>query len=175
MNIQTGGASVVITPPLGTQIQGAGIPDQPAKIIRDELEANAVYFSSDDQAVLLISCDIMGLLPKFTIPAREAIGKAIGLAESSVIISATHSHSAPSVAKTDLNKPIEEGFLQTLHDQLIDVAIKAKQSAVPSKIGWGLGQAQIGYNRRCCWSDGTHSMYNPTGRTDFTGFEGPED
>ncbi len=175
MIIHTGAASVVITPPLGTQIQGAGVPDQPAKVIRDELEANAVYFCSDDEAVLLVSCDV-GMLPTdFVIATRAAIGEAMGLAESNVIISATHTHSAPSVSRTNWVKPVAEDFLKNLRDQLMAVACQAKQSAVVSKIGWGLGHTQLGYNRRCCWSDGSHSMYNPTGRTDFTGFEGPED
>ncbi|MBL4701523.1 MAG: hypothetical protein JKX85_09725 [Phycisphaeraceae bacterium] len=175
MTIQTGAASVIITPPLGTQIQGAGIADQPAKVVRDQLEANAVYFRSDDQTVLLISCDVAVLTTDFVIATRVAIGDAIGLNDSDVIISATHTHSGPSVMKTDFDKPVEDGFLKTLCKQLIVLAKQAKQAAVPSKIGWGLGNAAVGYNRRCCWSDGSHSMHNPALRTDFTGFEGPGD
>jgi len=35
--------------------------------------------------------------------------------------------------------------------------------------------ARIGYNRRCCWADGTHTMHGDTRRGDFTGLEGPDD
>jgi hypothetical protein len=33
----------------------------------------------------------------------------------------------------------------------------------------------VGYNRRLCWADGTHTMYGESSRPDFTGLEGPDD
>lgn len=48
MSLTIGAASTIITPKLGTQIQGAGIPDQPARRIRYKLEANALLLGDDD-------------------------------------------------------------------------------------------------------------------------------
>ena len=61
VTLKVGTASTVITPELGTQIQGAGIPDQPARTVRDELEANALLLSDGAESVLLVSCDLAAL------------------------------------------------------------------------------------------------------------------
>jgi len=58
---------------------------------------------------------------------------------------------------------------------LVELARQAVQSARPGKIGWGKGKAQIGFNRRVCWADGTHSMHGDTSRKDIAGLEGPDD
>ena len=46
---------------------------------------------------------------------------------------------------------------------------------MPARVGWGLGRAHVGYNRRLCWQDGTHTMYGDSSRAEFTGIEGPDD
>ncbi len=173
--LKSGAASAVITPELGTQIQGAGIPDQPALSVRDELEANALFLSDGNTPVLLVSCDIGSLQSEFVATARAEMAEASDLPERSIIITCTHTHSAPSVHKTNYLKPIEHGFLDDLREHLTNLAVEATQVARPAMVGWGLGEARLGYNRRCCWANGSHSMYNPEGREDFTGLEGPDD
>ncbi|HPP11742.1 MAG TPA: hypothetical protein PKW42_03315, partial [bacterium] len=65
--------------------------------------------------------------------------------------------------------------LARLRKWLVEVAQEAVQSAVPASLGWAKGQAHIGYNRRLCWSDGSHTMYGDSRRLEFTGLEGPDD
>lgn len=175
MSILAGAASAVITPELGVQIQGAGHPNQPARTIRDELEANAVLLSDGAESVLLVSCDLAGLTSDFVARARAEMAEASGLSERSVIITCTHTHSGPSVLATNYKKPVDFAWLECFRGQLIDLARAARKAVRPALIGWGLGSALIGYNRRCCWADGSHTMFNPAGRDDFTGLEGPDD
>ena len=175
MALRVGAASTVITPDLGTQIQGAGMPDQPARSVRDELEANALFLSDGAESVLLVGCDLAALPSDCVVAARTQMAEEIGLPERSVIIACSHTHSGPSVLKTNYKKAIENAYLEALRGHLTDVAVQATKAACPATIGWGLGEAHIGYNRRCCWADGSHTMYNPGGREDFTGLEGPDD
>jgi len=173
--LKIGAASTITTPELGTQIQGGGLADQPAMSVRDELEANALFLTDGDTPVLLVSCDIGSLRTEYVANARTQMAEASGIPERSIIITCTHTHSAPSVHKTNYLKPVEHGFLDDLRGHLVDLAVEATEMARPATIGWGLGEARLGYNRRCCWADGSHSMYNPEGREDFTGLEGPDD
>ena len=84
-----------------------------AKYVRDELEANALYISNEKDAVLLISCDLGGLEPDFTIPAREAIAYATGLGARQIIIGATHT-GGPSVIPTNYLKKVDFEYLDLL-------------------------------------------------------------
>ena len=171
--MRTGAGHCVITNELGTDIQGATVGGV-AEHIRDELEANALYFEDGDSSVLLVSCDFGGLEPEPTARARQAIAEATGVPEASVIIGATHT-GGPSVIPSNYLKPIDTAYLDRLHGWLVALARETIESAVPATVAAGLGKARIGYNRRCCWADGSHSMHGKTDRADFTGMEGAED
>jgi len=71
--------------------------------------------------------------------------------------------------------PTNETYLARLSGWLLDGAQEAVATARPARVGWAAGQAHIGYNRRLCWRDGTHSMYGDATRPDFAGIEGPDD
>jgi neutral ceramidase len=172
--IIAGAASRVTNNELGTIIQGASV-NQRVKYIRDNLEANALYLRDGEEAVLLVSCDLACLQPEFNAAYREAAGKAAGIDPRNVLIAGTHTHSGPSVVPTNYVKPLDTAYLERLGGWIAEAAAEAAAAARPARVAWGLGHARIGYNRRCCWADGTHSMHGDTSREDFTGLEGPDD
>ena len=173
--VLAGAASKVINNEPGAFVQGAGHPTQRAEFVRDDLEANALFLKSGDSAVLLISCDIAALETQFAIPARQAVARETGVPERSVIIAGTHTHNGPSLIPTCYRKPVDLEYISRLQSWLVEASRDAVASARPARLGWGLGKATVGYNRRCCWADGTHSMFGDTSRADFTGMEGPDD
>jgi hypothetical protein len=71
--------------------------------------------------------------------------------------------------------PRNGAYVARLRDWLVAAAQEAVSSARPGRVGWGQGRAHVGFNRRLCWADGTHSMYGDSSRPDFTGLEGPDD
>lgn len=71
--------------------------------------------------------------------------------------------------------PVDTEYLKRLQSWLVELAIRAVESAQPGKLGWCKGVAQIGFNRRVCWADGSHTMYGNTKRPNFAGLEGPDD
>ncbi len=172
--LQVGGASIVITPPLGSWQQGAGVTKKGERIL-DELEANALYLSDGATPLLLLSCDLVGLTLETVIPIREAIAAETGVPARQVIITCTHNHSGPSLVKTNFYMPVDDGYIATLGPKLVQISKEAVASAKPAKLGWGKGEARIGYNRRVCWEDGSHTMHGDTKRPDFAGLEGPDD
>jgi hypothetical protein len=170
--LKIGAASIIING--GSWVQGAGVLKN-AQRIRDNLEANALYIASEDEKLLLISCD-MAAIPTDTVSeARDRISESTNVPARNIIIAGTHTHSGPSVLKTSYKKPIDKPYLDRLINWLAELSETAVSRAVPGKIGWGKGNVQVGYNRRCCWTDGTHSMHWTSGREDFTGLEGPDD
>jgi len=172
--LQAGASRTLINAAIGDWVQGAGVPRR-ATAIHDDLEANALYLSDGQTQLLIISCDLAGLDPAFVRRTREAIGRATGIPPRQVLISCTHTHGGPSVLKTNYLMPVDDDYLKRLETWLVDLARKAVKSAHPAKLGWGKGTAQIGFNRRVCWADGSHTMHGNTRRPDFAGLEGPDD
>ena len=172
--LTVGAASVVINNEIGREIQGATV-HQKARFVRDDLEANALYLTDQDHAVMLVSCDLGVLTSDFVFPTRQAMGQAAGIDPRTIIIAGTHTHSGPSVLASNRVKPVDTAYLNELRSRLVDLAKRTVDAARPAKIGYALGSAQVGYNRRCCWADGSHTMHGDTAREDFTGLEGPDD
>jgi hypothetical protein len=71
--------------------------------------------------------------------------------------------------------PVDHAYLDRLRGWLVELSKEAVRSARSGKIGWGKGTAQIGFNRRLCWADGSHTMHGDATRKDFAGLEGPDD
>lgn len=172
--LEVGAASKVINNHVGGWVQGAGVPKRATRI-RDDLEANALYLSNDQVQLLIISCDLAGLLTQYADRVRKAIGDTVGISYRNVIISATHTHGGPNMTGSNYLMSLDEDYMDRLENWLIDLAQEAKSSVKPGKIGWGKGHVQIGFNRRLTWADGTHTMHGDSTRVDFTGLEGPDD
>ena len=172
--LQVGAAGVVINNRLGNWVQGAGVPKKAIQQ-RDDLEANGLYLANDKTKLLLVSCDLVGLNSQHVAAIRETLGTATNIPARNIIVTCTHTHGGPSLIKTNYLMPIDLEYVSRLQKWLVDLAKQTIASARPGKIGWGQGVAHIGFNRRLCWADGTHSMYGNAGRADFAGLEGPDD
>lgn len=172
--MQAGAAFRTINGELGRPIQGATVK-QLAQRVRDDLEANALYLADGATKVLLVSCDLVAVPTATANRARQAMANATGLPETAIIVTATHTHAGPSVTPTCYGKPVDEEYLARLETMLAELAAQAVANPQPVQVGWGQGAARIGYNRRCCWADGSHSMHGQASKPGFTGLEGPDD
>lgn len=169
-----GAATKVINNDTGKWVQGAGVPKKATKI-RDDLEANSIYLSNEKTQLLLVSLDLVGLESSFAVKLREAMGVAAGIPPRNILLSCTHTHGGPSLVKTNYLMDIDTVYMNRLEGWLVDLAKESVTTARPAKIGWAKGEAQIGFNRRLTWADGTHTMHGDATRKDFTGLEGPDD
>jgi len=172
--LRIGAATRVINPPVGAYVQGAGHARR-ATEIRDNLEANGLYLSDGKTQILLVSCDLAVLDSSRVAEMREAMSKATGIPPRNVLVTCTHTHGGPSVLRTNYLMPVDHAYLDRLQAWLAELSKEAVQSARSGKIGWGKGTAQIGFNRRLCWADGSHTMHGDATRKDFAGLEGPDD
>ncbi len=172
--LQVGAATKLINNQIGGWVQGAGAARK-ATAIRDDLEANGLYLSDGVTKLLLVSCDLAGIESTRVARMREAMGKAAGIPPRNILLTCTHTHGGPSVLRTNYLMPVDDGYLDRLEGWLVELAQESVESARPGKIGWGKGTAAIGFNRRLCWADGSHSMHGDSKRKDFAGLEGPDD
>jgi len=144
--------------------------------IRDDLEAGFFYLADDCESVLLVSLDLAGLFEwAYVRDVTSAMSAACGVPDRSIILTSTHTHAGPDTLGLLFDSPKNEAYLAALKDWLVDGATEAVANARRARVGWGLGEAHVGFNRRLCWADGGHSMYGDASRPDFIGLEGPDD
>ena len=151
---------------------------------------------SVDQAVW-VSCDLVGIRKRSIDRIRKLVsGSATGLDPRKVIISATHTHTAPAITdadETDLHpydfagswayripaeqkdvmRPLE--YLEFLEGKIAAVVLKAWKSRQPGGISSGLGHVSVARNRRAVYFDGKTRLYGDTKDPQFSHTEGTSD
>jgi hypothetical protein len=183
--LSVGAATISITPDKPVALHGQ-MYTRISKSVESPVTAAALALESRsgekvvDQAVF-VSCDLAVLRGGIIEKVRQGVKDRLpGFDVSKLILSATHTHSAPvsvegtyEIPKDGVMQPAE--YFEFLLGRLCDVIVKAWQSRTPGLAGWGLGHAVVGQNRRAVYADGHAEMYGKTNRPEFRGLEGYED
>ena len=136
--LRAGFGTATITPP--TPVRLAGFAEvQDATEVHDDLTARAVLLDSSLGTVCLVVCDLMGMSPEFSNPARAGVAAALDLDPSAVLLASTHTHAAPStMAGTDnLGWHVPEGYGQTVVDGCVAAAIAARSTREDADLKYG--------------------------------------
>ncbi len=136
---------------------------------------------------LLISCDLVGIHQSVLAQFRNHLQPLIPeLDVRKVIVSATHTHTAPVTSEltdeTLITYPIpKDGVMQPaeyvsfLVERLSQVAIQAWKTRKSGGVSWTLGYAMVGENRRPVYSDGHAQLYGKTNNASFRNLEAGAD
>ncbi len=143
--------------------------------INDDLEANALFIAEGKETALIINCDLVHLDRSFTDDVFAEIELQTKIPAKNIIIGCSHTHTGPHTYTILYDALPNEKYLENLKGWLVQLSREAMAAAKPAKIGSASGTALIGYNRRICWQDGTHSMYGDARKPGFNGLEGPND
>lgn len=139
-----------------------------------------------DQSIL-ISCDLVGIHQSVLTQFRKHLQPLIpDLDVRKVIVSATHTHTAPVTSEipeeTLITYPIpKEGvmlpseYVTFLIERLSQAATQAWKNRKPGGVSWTLGYAMVGENRRPVYADGHAQMYGKTNDARFRHLEAGTD
>jgi hypothetical protein len=184
--LKAGWGSADITPKKTAELYGQYY-QRVSRSVRDPLSVTALALEqacpdpAQGQAIL-VSCDQElvdhGLLEK----AREKLEKQIPDFDASrLVVSATHTHSAPAAYdpflwwKHDPTFLVVKEFRPILLEALVSAAVQAWEARADSHIGAASGLASVGHCRRPLYQDGSSEMYGATNRPDFIGMEAGQD
>ncbi len=93
-----GWAREIISPENGTGLGGYGKPDtRLSQTIADDLKLTCTAVSDGENVILLFSADLVGLGPTVCNTAKSQINKAYGIPTENIFLTATHTHSAPTL------------------------------------------------------------------------------
>jgi Neutral/alkaline non-lysosomal ceramidase, N-terminal len=144
---RAGAAASDITPPLGVSINGY-FNDRVAKRIHDELHARCLVLDDGKTRLALVVCDSC-MIPREVMDAAKAlIAQRSGIPAAHVLISATHTHTAPTCTPVFQSDPVEK-YQQFLAVCIADAVQRAVNILLPARVAWGVGQEpnQV-FNRR---------------------------
>jgi neutral ceramidase len=159
----------------------------------DPCKVRAAVFANDELAVAVVSVDALVVCRPQVEKARKLIHEKTGIAPSSVLIAATHSHSSGPTGMIlhgdfdhadDFIRKLayeestvgEPEYLHHLVTQIVDAVVSAHSSLVPAKVGVGRGSVEgVTFNRRFHMRSGLiHTMPRP-GNPDIIKPAGPTD
>jgi neutral ceramidase len=161
---RAGAATSNVTPPLGHSING-NMSDGTAQQIHDELHARCLVLDDGKTRLAFAVVDSCAVPREIVEEAKGLIQSRSGIAPDHVLISATHTHSAPTATGVFQSEPTEE-YSKFLARRIADGVQRAADNLAPAEIGWGAGAVpgQV-FNRRWFVREGAIPP-NPFGETD---------
>ncbi|HUY34861.1 MAG TPA: hypothetical protein VMV69_19095 [Pirellulales bacterium] len=145
--LRAGAATSNITPSLGCSLNG-GMNDRNATRVHDELHARCLVLDDGDTLLGLVVCDNCAIPTDVIDAAKHAVHAHARMLPDHMLVSATHTHSAPTAVSSFQSDPDPE-YLAFLALRIADGLRRALANLAPARIGWGVGrEATQVFNRR---------------------------
>ena len=144
---RAGAATSNVTPPLGTSLNGH-FTDRRAVHIHDELHARCLVLDDGTTKLAFVVVDSCMVPDSVVETAKGTIAEHTGIPASHVLVSATHTHEAPTAASVFQSQanPDYQKFLTT---RIADGVRRANNNLAPAQIGWAVTQTpEHVFNRR---------------------------
>lgn len=163
------GASISnITPDIGVPVIGGFVPF-PSTQIHDELNVRCLVLDDGSKKIALVVCDLLGIHRIVSEEARRLIHELHGIPVTHVMISGTHTHSAPSALGDDRLEPDQKPneYQAFVIRRIVDGVTRAINNLRPAKLAFGaVDVPEHLFNRRWHMRPGTVPP-NPFGQTDI--------
>jgi len=159
-----GAAKSIITPPLGTSLNGH-FQDRQARNVHDELHARAMVLDDGNTILGFVVTDLCMVYRETLDHAKERAREFTGIPVENMMMSAVHTHSAGTACSVFQSDP-DPDYLKFLEIRIADALIRAFENRVPARVGWGFGEeASQVHNRRWRLKEGK-TFTNPFGGED---------
>lgn len=146
-DFKAGAFAVDVTPELPISLNGS-MQDRTAVLIHDPLHARCFVFDDGTSKIALVVVDSCMVPDAVMLDAKKRIKEATGIPPENVCLSATHTHSAPTLRAAFQSKP-QEGYPTFLAQQIAKGVANAVQQRQPAKLGWASAKApEHVFNRR---------------------------
>ena len=191
--LRIGWASTDITPDEPVMLAGQ-FHARVSEGVKDPVTATVLALQSprDKSQMVMVSCDLVTIHDALRDAIREQLRQKLPeLDPMAVLVSATHTHTAPHTSVCERYRPdpspIENpygvkldamapaDYIAWAAPRIADAVVRAWNGRAPGGIAYGLGHAVVGHNRLIAYGSGHSQMYGKTDHPDFSHVEGYED
>ncbi|MCI0681287.1 MAG: hypothetical protein L0Y71_04215 [Gemmataceae bacterium] len=125
-----------------------GMTDRQATSAHDRLHARCIVLDDGTTRIAIAVCDSCMIPREVADPAKARAQKLTGIPPERILISATHTHSAPTVSGVFQSDP-DAAYQKHLAQKIAEGIAAANGRLAPAKIGWAVGHDpdQV-FNRR---------------------------
>jgi neutral ceramidase len=161
---RAGAYSADITPPRFPISMNGQMHDQVAQKAFDPLHARCLVLDDGASKIVIAVCDSCMIPRSILDEAKRRASEATGIPADRMLVSATHTHTAPAAAGVFQTEP-NPNYLAFLTERIAEGIVKAAGNLAPARVGWGVGSdpTQV-YCRRWLMKPGT-ALTNPFGGT----------
>ena len=143
-------ASVDITPDRPLPLAGYVNRRAPSRGVADPLELNALLLRAPGQSVAILTADLLFVTTELKAQLLDAVGARLGLDEASLLVAASHTHTAPAV---DSSKPqlgvCDPDYAALVAGRAAELLGRlASLDPVPCHVDYRTGAADHAINRR---------------------------
>ncbi|WP_236696317.1 hypothetical protein [Rhodopirellula islandica] len=145
---RAGAVAIDITPETFPVSSSGSMTHRTAKQAHDPLHARCLVLNDGETSIALVTCDSCMIPREIYDSAKQMAAEATGIATDHILCSATHTHTAVSVAPT-FQSLVEQDYLPFLTKRIAEGIVQAHAQLEPARIGWAIGNNpnQV-FNRR---------------------------
>jgi hypothetical protein len=181
--LQVGVAEADITPPTGFPIAGY-YHERLATGTRDPLKAKAVVFRHGQTQAAWVVADLTGIARDLCVEVRRRAAEKTGIPAEHIVVSATHSHTAPDYSRnlyeflgeqpSTANPP---PYAAKLIDGLVRAIAEAHATTEPASLAAGSAEQRepVSFNRRFVMRDGSVRTWQRLDNPEVVRAAGPID
>jgi hypothetical protein len=162
--LRVGVAETELTPPKGFPMAGY-YHERLATGTHDPLKARAIVFRNGPTDAALVICDLTGIARDLAEEVRRRASGKTGIPAAHIVISATHSHTAPDytrdlyeyLRKTSIRAENKQRYAGRLIESIVEAITTAHDRAQPAIVAAGTARQKVpvSFNRRFVMKDGS--------------------
>lgn len=158
-SLKAGTAELVITPLLGSSLQGH-LHDRKAVDVHDDLYAKALVLDDGACPVALVLLDVICITEKDVASIRALVAEHTHIPAQNVLVACTHTHTGPAML-TMAGIQHDPKYIDWLVRKAADTVRIAVKRLQPVRVGTGIGHEDgLSFCRRFRMADGT-VRFNP--------------
>jgi neutral ceramidase len=140
----------IITPPPGIDLCGYGFYlDRRAESVLDDLKARALFLKNDSQALILISCDLIGFAVEFSDAVRQEISSRHNLPFQNILLACIHTHSGPATQSLPGLGEVNPAYLEKVKASILEAVAQSEEDLSEADFTFSSEVCEpIGFNRR---------------------------
>ncbi|MEA3225262.1 MAG: hypothetical protein U9Q07_04870, partial [Planctomycetota bacterium] len=152
---RAGASAIDITPLELPVLVNGGVRERVANQVHDPLHARCLVLDDGTVQLAIVVVDSCLIPRRLADEAKALAAKDTGIAPKRILISATHTHSAPSVYAC-LGTDCDQRYARWLPGRIAEAIRSARKNLQPARVGWAVGRDETNvYCRRFLMKPGT--------------------
>ncbi|MEO2010786.1 MAG: hypothetical protein ABGX22_19060, partial [Pirellulaceae bacterium] len=138
--LRVGAAVTNVTPPQFPVFVNGGMLTRSANAVNTPVNARSLVIESGNSRIALVVVDSCMIPRQLCDEAKQLAAQRTKLRPDQIMISATHTHTAPSCMGA-LGTDADPTYVPFLREKLAEAIAAAEKNLQPAEVGWGSTQA----------------------------------